>query len=182
MRATYALGARYMTITHSKNTLWADSATDDPAVRGLTPFGNTVIREMNWLGMLVDLSHVSAETMHRALDVTQAPIIFSHSSAFEICRHVRNVPDDVLERMPENGGVVMVTFVGSFVSEDVRKHRERRSEEQKRLQSIHGEDEKAIDGELEKWQKANPAPRATLSQVCRWRMLKPLRFHGLHRT
>jgi membrane dipeptidase len=109
-----------MTLTHGCNTDWADSATDDPAHGGLTPFGREVVREMNRLGMLVDLSHTSPETMHDALDVAEAPVIYSHSSARGVTDHPRNVPDDVLRRLPENGGVVMVTFVPSFVSDAVR--------------------------------------------------------------
>lgn len=118
LRAYYQLGVRYMTLTHSKNTDWADSATDSPRHGGLSPFGEEVVREMNRLGMLVDLSHVSPETMHDALRVAEAPVIFSHSSAKAICNHPRNVPDDVLALLPKNGGVVMVTFVASFVSQE----------------------------------------------------------------
>jgi len=111
LRAYYALGVRYMTLTHGRDTDWADSATDDAKHGGLTPFGREVVREMNRLGMLVDLSHVSAAVMKQALDVSEAPVIFSHSSARALTDHPRNVPDDVLRRMPANGGVVMVTFV-----------------------------------------------------------------------
>jgi len=123
LRAFYDLGARYMTLTHSKNIDWADAATDDPLHNGLTEFGKEVVREMNRLGMLVDLSHVAPATMHDAIDVSEAPVIFSHSSARAVTDHVRNVPDDVLRRIPENGGIVMVTFVPAFVSERVRTHR-----------------------------------------------------------
>ena len=120
LRAFYEAGVRYMTLTHGCNTDWADSATDTPVHGGLTAFGREVVREMNRMGMLVDLSHTSPETMHAALDVSEAPVIWSHSSARAVSDHVRNVPDDVLRRLPENGGVVMVTFVGSFVSETLR--------------------------------------------------------------
>ena len=120
LRAYYAAGARYMTLTHGCNTDWADSATDEPVHGGLTDFGREVVREMNRLGMLVDLSHTSPETMHDVLDVVEAPVIYSHSSARALTDHVRNVPDDVLRRLPANGGVVMVTFVPGFVSEAVR--------------------------------------------------------------
>ena len=122
LRAYFDLGARYMTLTHSGNNDWADSATDDPEHGGLTEFGKEVIREMNRLGMLVDLSHTSPETMNDVLDVTEAPVIYSHSSAQALTNHLRNVPDQVLRRLPENGGVVMVTFVPSFVSEANRTH------------------------------------------------------------
>jgi membrane dipeptidase len=116
LRAYYGLGVRYLTLTHGKNTDWADSATDTPAHGGLTPFGREVVREMNRLGMLVDISHVSAEVMRQVLDITEAPVIFSHSSARALVDHPRNVPDDVLARMAKNGGVVMVTFIPPFVS------------------------------------------------------------------
>ncbi|MFJ8542908.1 dipeptidase [Streptomyces sp. NPDC093586] len=115
LRALYALGVRYMTLTHNDNVAWADSATDEPGVGGLSAFGREVVREMNRLGMLVDLSHVAATTMRDALDASAAPVIFSHSSARAVCDHPRNIPDDVLERLPANGGVAMVTFVPKFV-------------------------------------------------------------------
>lgn len=115
LRALYALGVRYMTLTHNDNIPWADSATDEPGVGGLSAFGREVVREMNREGMLVDLSHVAPTTMRDALDTTVAPVIFSHSSSRAVCDHPRNIPDDVLERLPANGGVAMVTFVPKFV-------------------------------------------------------------------
>ncbi|GAV41639.1 dipeptidase [Streptomyces acidiscabies] len=115
LRGLYALGVRYMTLTHNDNIAWADSATDVPNVGGLSAFGREVVREMNRLGMLVDLSHVAATTMRAALDTSSAPVIFSHSSSRAVCDHPRNVPDDVLERLPANGGMAMVTFVPKFV-------------------------------------------------------------------
>ncbi|WP_435847235.1 dipeptidase [Streptomyces eurythermus] len=115
LRALHALGVRYMTLTHNSNVDWADSATDEPRAGGLTAFGREVVGEMNRLGMLVDLSHVAATTMRDALDASAAPVIFSHSSARAVCDHPRNIPDDVLERLPANGGVAMVTFVPKFV-------------------------------------------------------------------
>jgi len=118
LRAFFQAGARYMTLTHSDNTDWADSATGLPVHGGLTRFGEEVVAEMNRMGMLVDLSHVAPSTMNDVLDIAEAPVIFSHSSAKAVTDHPRNVPDDVLRRMPENGGVVMVTFVPSFVSDD----------------------------------------------------------------
>jgi membrane dipeptidase len=116
LRALYALGVRYLTLTHNANVAWADSATDEPKAGGLTEFGRAVVREMQRLGMLADLSHVSPATMSDALDIAEAPVIFSHSSARALCDHPRNVPDDILARLPGNRGVCMVTFVSSFVS------------------------------------------------------------------
>ncbi|MFJ5709455.1 dipeptidase [Streptomyces sp. NPDC093105] len=115
LRALYTLGVRYMTLTHNENNDWADSATDEPRHGGLTAFGRAVVREMNRCGMLVDLSHVAATTMRDALDESAAPVIFSHSSARAVCDHPRNIPDDVLERLPANGGVAMATFVPKFI-------------------------------------------------------------------
>jgi membrane dipeptidase len=122
LRAFYALGVRYMTLTHSASIDWADAGTGDVLHDGLTEFGREVVREMNRMGMLVDLSHTSPATMHDVLDVAEAPVIFSHSSARAITDHARNVPDDVLRRLPENGGVVMVTFVPSFINDEVRNY------------------------------------------------------------
>ena len=116
LRMMRALGVRYMTLTHNDNLPWADSATDEPVLGGLSPFGEDVVREMNRIGMLVDLSHVSADVMRQALRVTGAPVIFSHSSARAVCDVPRNVPDDVLGELSANGGVCMVTFVPMFVS------------------------------------------------------------------
>src|SRR6266511_2012526 len=120
LRMLYALGVRYLTLTHVRNTPWADSATDSPGVGGLSPFGHEVVREMNRLGMLVDLSHVAPATMHAALDTSVAPAFFSHSSARALCDHPRNVPDDVLRRVADSNGVVMVTFVPGFLTVDCR--------------------------------------------------------------
>ncbi|MFI5781465.1 dipeptidase [Nocardia sp. NPDC051570] len=115
LRALYRLGVRYMTLTHNDNVPWADSATDEPKAGGLTAFGDEVVREMNRLGMMVDLSHVSPDTMRAAIAISEAPVIFSHSSARALCDHPRNIPDDVLAQLPVNGGVAMVTFVPKFV-------------------------------------------------------------------
>jgi membrane dipeptidase len=165
LRMLYRAGARYMTLTHSENNDWADSATADPKLDGLSEFGKTVVREMNRLGMLVDLSHVSPATMHDALDVTEAPVIFSHSSARAVTGHQRNVPDDVLQRLKANGGVVMVTFVPSFVSEKVRVFGAARDAEQARLKALHsGEPDKVKSG-MTSWDAANARPRATIADV-----------------
>ncbi|MDJ0341280.1 dipeptidase [Streptomyces sp. H10-C2] len=118
LRALHQLGVRYMTLTHNDNLPWADSATDERRAGGLTAFGEEVVREMNRCGMLVDLSHVSADTMRDAIRVSEAPVIFSHSSARAVCDHVRNIPDDVLALLPANGGVAMATFVPKFILTD----------------------------------------------------------------
>jgi membrane dipeptidase len=166
LRATHALGARYMTLTHSKNLSWADSATDQPnKVPGLSAFGREVVREMNRLGMLVDLSHVSVPVMHAALDVSEAPVIFSHSSAFALCAHARNVPDDVLRRLSKNGGVVMVVFLSFYVSEELRLWTAASEAERARLAAIHPSDEAAVKAGSEAWAATHPQPRASLAQV-----------------
>ena len=136
LRQMYDLGARYMTLTHSRNTPWADSATDDPEHGGLTDFGKDLVREMNRIGMVVDLSHVSEKTMMDALDVSRAPVIFSHSSARAINGHARNVPDAVLRRLRENGGIIMVTAVPGFISEDARVWNAQRDAEEARLKAL----------------------------------------------
>ena len=143
LRMFHRLGARYMTITHSKNVPWADSATDTAKSGGLSPFGEEVVREMNWLGMLVDLSHVSPETMTDAIAVSEAPVIFSHSSARALNDVPRNVPDDVLRLLPKNGGVVMVTFVPGFLSPRVAAWGKLQGEEAARLEKQFPTDEAA---------------------------------------
>jgi len=165
LRMMYALGARYMTLTHSRNTPWADAATDTPAHGGLTPFGEAIVHEMNRLGMLVDLSHVSAETMADALRVTKAPVIFSHSSARALCDHSRNVPDDILQQLPKNGGVVMVNFYPGFVAPDAAPRALEGFAVMNKLQQEHPNDEAAVNAALKEWQKSHPLPPATLAMV-----------------
>jgi len=165
LRSLYAAGARYMTLTHSKGLRWADSATDEERHGGLTDFGVTVVEEMNRLGMLVDLSHVTPAVMMDALDAAVAPVIFSHSSAYAVTDHPRNVPDRVLERLPENGGVVMVTFVPAYISQEKRDYDLARSGERARLEAIYPYDEEAREAAFEAWVAANPDPGATLEQV-----------------
>jgi membrane dipeptidase len=165
LREFYDSGARYITLTHSKTTTWADSATDTPKWGGLSPFGEDVVREMNRLGMMVDLSHVSEETMLDAMRVSDAPVIFSHSSARGVTDHPRNVPDSVLRLMAEDGGVVMVTFVPGFVSETVRAWSADRSAEAARLASLNPGDPGAVTAGMTAWMAAHPIPTATIADV-----------------
>jgi membrane dipeptidase len=165
LRQLYRAGARYMTITHSRNTPWADSATDVPQFDGLSPFGVEVIREMNRIGMLVDLSHVSEATMNDALDVATAPVIFSHSGARAINGHPRNVPDAVLKRLPANGGVVMVVFLPDFVAEEVRQWAARKAAEEARLKNLIRDNPDQVKRKLAGWEAANPSPEASVAQV-----------------
>ncbi len=165
LRMFYRLGARYMTLTHSKNTGWADSATDDPKFGGLAPFGEEVVREMNWLGMLVDLSHVSPETMQDAIAVSSAPVIFSHSSARALNDVPRNVPDNVLQLLPRNGGVVMVTFVPGFLDRNVAAWTKLQDAERDRLTRQFPSDAAAVTRAVNEWTTAHPAPRATLAEA-----------------
>jgi membrane dipeptidase len=166
LRQMYALGVRYMTITHSKNTAFADSATDAPAHDGLTDFGRDVVREMQRIGMLVDLSHVSEKTMMDALDVARAPVIFSHSGARAVGSHPRNVPDAVLDRVKANGGIVMVVTLPDFVSDGVRDWSLRRTAEKARLEALDiGRDAAVAKASLADWEKANPSPGSTVAQV-----------------
>ena len=165
LRTLYQLGVRYMTLTHNQNVGWADSATDEPDAGGLSDFGREVVREMQRLGMLVDLSHVAPTTMRDALETAHAPVIFSHSSARAVCDNPRNVPDDVLLRLKANGGVCMVTFVPAFVSpqcarwlQDMRAEAMRRGVDPSNLHDLFT----VVRPEYE---KEHPEPEATLSQV-----------------
>jgi membrane dipeptidase len=165
LRDYYALGARYMTLTHNVTLDWADAANDVARHGGLTPFGEEVVREMNRLGMLVDLSHVSPGTMSDALNVTEAPVIFSHSSARALVDVPRNVPDSILRRLPANGGIVMVTFVPGFISPQVAEYGVRLTRATDEEKTRFPGDTAAQNRDLETWKSANPSPRATLSQV-----------------
>jgi membrane dipeptidase len=165
LRMFYRLGARYMTLTHSKNVPWADSCTDTPASGGLSPFGEQVVREMNWLGMLVDLSHTSPDTMADALRVSEAPVIFSHSSARALNDVPRNVPDDILRLLPKNGGIIMVTFVPGFLSPKVAAWNKLQTAEQDRLAQQFPSDPNAVKMGVDAWTRANPAPRATIADA-----------------
>jgi membrane dipeptidase len=165
LRMFARLGARYMTLTHSKNVPWADSSTDTPEHGGLTPFGEEVVREMNRLGMLVDMSHVSPDTMADVLRVTQAPIIFSHSSARALCDHPRNVPDAILKMLPKNGGVVMASFVPGFTTPEAAAWDRAQETEQARLEALTPKDEAAVKAGLAAWLAAHPRPKVTVAQV-----------------
>jgi membrane dipeptidase len=164
LRSLYALGVRYMTLTHNNNVGWADSATDQPQAGGLTDFGREVVAEMQRLGMLVDLSHVASSTMRDALDVAQGPVIFSHSSARALCDHPRNVPDDVLHRLAGNGGVCMVTFVPFFVSPDCAQWQIGLFAELER-RGLDRRDISAWEAVVPEYERAHPMPEATLTQV-----------------
>ncbi|WNI24422.1 dipeptidase [Streptomyces sp. ITFR-16] len=165
LRGLHALGVRYMTLTHNDNTDWADSATDEPGVGGLSPFGHEVVREMNRTGMLVDLSHVAATTMRDALATSTAPVMFSHSSARAVCDHPRNIPDDVLGLLPANGGIAMATFVPKFVlpaavawtqaaDENLRANGLHHLDTTGRAMKVHAE-----------FEAANPRPMATVATI-----------------
>ncbi len=165
LRGYFDLGVRYMTLTHNVTLDWADAALDSARHGGLTPFGDSVVREMNRLGMLVDLSHVSPGTMSDALNVTQAPVIFSHSGARALVDVARNVPDSILRRVTMNGGIVMVPFVTSFVSPAVQLYDQSTRPLITDLQKKYGSDTAAITREVNQWRASHPEPRATLSQV-----------------
>ena len=165
LRAYYDLGVRYMTLTHNVTLDWADAALDSAKHGGLTPFGDSVVREMNRLGMLVDLAHVSPGTMSDVLNVTRAPVIFSHSGARALVDVPRNVPDSILRRVTTNGGIVMVPFVTGFVSPDVMRYDASSRPIITDLQAKYGKDTAAITREINQWRAAHPEPRATLSQV-----------------
>ncbi|MEW1904153.1 MULTISPECIES: dipeptidase [unclassified Streptomyces] len=165
LRALHALGVRYMTLTHNDNNDWADSATDAPGVGGLSAFGRQVVREMNRCGMLVDLSHVAATTMRDALDATAAPVIFSHSSARAVCDHPRNVPDDVLERLPANGGVAMATFVPKFILPAAVEWTARADENLREHGFDHLDTTAGAMALHRAYEEANPRPVATAATV-----------------
>jgi membrane dipeptidase len=165
LRTYYTLGARYMTLTHNVTLDWADAALDTAKHGGLTPFGREVVREMNRLGMLVDLSHVSPGTMSAALDVTAAPVIFSHSAARALVDHPRNVPDSILARVPKNGGVVMVPFVTSFVSKAVYADDNALAAFTADASRRHPGDAAAVRAEIATWRAAHPRPTASIGDV-----------------
>lgn len=165
LRMFYELGARYMTLTHASSTDWADAATDEARHGGLTEFGEEVVREMNRLGMLVDISHVSVETMEDVLRVSEAPVIASHSGARAINNHSRNVPDDILRRMAEQGGVVMPNFYSGFVVPEAADIARDMFDVLRALRLECGDDEDAVDEAWRQWAAEHPIPRGTVSDV-----------------
>ena len=165
LRMFYDLGARYMTITHNRTLDWVDAAGDNPQHDGLTEFGEEVIREMNRLGMLVDLSHVTPATMRDAIRVSEAPVFFSHSNALALVDHPRNVPDDVLEMTAENGGIIMVTFVETFTSEERRQFFAERAAYQRKVEYLNPGRPDVISQKMQEWDAENEAPKSTLEQV-----------------
>jgi membrane dipeptidase len=165
LRQLYAVGARYMTLTHWANTDWVDAATDTPEHDGLSPFGEVVVKEMNRLGMLIDLSHVSAEGMRDVLDVSRAPVIFSHSCVAELNPHPRNVPDDVLERIAESGGLVMINFGSYFVDPKITERHAAYKAEQLRLETLNPGDPQAVKNGMKNWVAENPLWTVPLGEL-----------------
>ena len=165
LRVLAELGARYLTLTHNDDTAWADSGTGLGTNGGLTTFGEEVVRELNRLGVLVDLSHVSAHTMRRSIEVSTAPVIFSHSNARALCDVPRNVPDDVIELVGRTGGVVMATFVPWFLNAEGAKANEAEWEEIRRLKEAHPDDPDAVRAAIEEMEKTQPTPPSSASDV-----------------
>jgi membrane dipeptidase len=153
-----------MTLTHSQTLDWADSATDTPKNHGLSEFGRNVVREMNRLGMMVDLSHVSTDVMRQAMEISTAPVIFSHSSAYALAPHVRNVPDDILKRLPHNGGVVLVNFYPGFLTpEGARASRDMFAAYRRMQEQIH--DRRELERAIDQWKAEHPMPRGNVHTV-----------------
>lgn len=165
LRMYHSLGARYMTLTHGSTTDWADAATDVARHQGLSEFGEDVVREMNRLGVLVDISHVSEATMADAMRVSRAPIIASHSGARAVNRHSRNVPDEILRLLPENGGLVMVNFYPGFVVPEAAEIVEDMFEVGRRLRAEHAGDEAALEAAWRQWSERHPVPRGNVASV-----------------
>lgn len=173
LRTLYAMGVRYMTLTHTSNVAWADSGTDEPGVGGLSPFGREVVREMNRLGMMVDLSHVAPSTMHAALDVSAAPAFFSHSNTLALCSHPRNVPDDVLARVKDTNGVVMCTFVPGFTTEAAHAWMDEAERVEGSTTAAYPDDDRATDEADYRarrearaaWLADHPCPPVSVSDV-----------------
>jgi membrane dipeptidase len=165
LRRLFKLGARYMTLTHSDSLDWADSCSDDPKCGGLSEFGRDVVREMNRLGMIVDISHVSPQTMQAVLDTSEAPVMFSHSSARGVAEHVRNVPDEILKQLPADGGVVMVNFFSGFVVPASARNTADMFDRSRELRKKYGDDEAAIDKEMAVFRATHPIYPGTVHDV-----------------
>ena len=165
LRLFYDLGARYMTLSHTENNDFADSATDDPIHHGLTPFGKAIVHEMNRLGMMIDLAHVSPDVMRQAIAASRAPVIFSHSSARTLVDHPRNVPDDVLRLLPANGGIVMVNFYPGYICEPCRHRVADRAAEDARLKALDPGQPERRKVALDAWDAAHPQPAASVSDL-----------------
>jgi membrane dipeptidase len=165
LRQFYNLGARYMTLTHNQTTEWADSGTDQPKYDGLSPFGVEVVREMNRLGMLVDLSHTSPATMRDAIAASKAPVIFSHSDVYALNPHPRSVPDDILQLLPANGGVIMITFVPTFLDAEHWSWSRERSAEEARLKSLYSFSKERQEAGIKAWEAAHPRPQVAVADV-----------------
>jgi membrane dipeptidase len=165
LRDYYRLGVRYMTLTHSESLSWADSCSDEPKANGLSPFGADVVREMNRLGMLVDLSHVSPRTMKAALEVSKAPVIFSHSSARGVADHPRNVPDDVLKLVRNNGGIVMINFFSGFIVPEGARAMQKMFEVSRELQKKFPNDEARYEEAMRAWTKENDYPAGDVDTI-----------------
>ncbi|MCW3798003.1 dipeptidase [Sphingomonas sp. BN140010] len=165
LRLFYDAGARYMTLTHNQTTEWADSATDEPKWHGLSPFGLQVVGEMNRLGMLIDLSHVSADVMRQAIAASRAPVIFSHSSARALNSHPRNVPDDVLRLLPANGGVMMVNWVPPFINQQVLEWQAEGLAVQARLKALNKGNQAVVEAGVKAWEATHPRPATTVATL-----------------
>ncbi len=165
LRVYYDLGARYMTLTHNVTLDWADAALDKPVHGGLTPFGKEVVREMNRMGMIVDLSHTSPGVMSDALTVSESPVMFSHSSSRALDNHPRDVPDSILVRLKKNGGIIMITFVREFVSQKNQDWRTARATRRRELAMSFGGDTARVSAAMDEWLKANPEPVVTIKDV-----------------
>lgn len=165
LRIFHICGVRYLTLAYLRSNSYIDSATDKPLHNGISESGRELVKEMNNIGMMIDLSHASFKAAHDVLDITKLPVIFSHSSAYKICPHPRNVPDDILKHLPQNGGIVMISFVGEFTSHALCIYKSLREAELHRLKYLYPDNEAKIKDEMEKWKKKNLLPQPTIFEV-----------------